>query len=567
MKRRIITLLLAIISVCTLSFVFTGCGENNNGITFNTFKVSGTNVDGGKVSNAITSFDFNNEIKANGDSSYEISLDEYGIQISTTKIVPLNVGDNTFYVFEKIDGEITKAYKVAIRRKPMYNVSFITGCDIVVDDQIIEEDNLALEPQVPSKLGYIFTGWDYDFSAPIAEDTTINATWTANTNTPYKVEYYLENLEDDNYTLMSSATENLVGTTDTIVNAEIKTFEHFTPTEESVSGNINGDGLSTLKVYYKRNVYTIKANITNNGVVAGAGTYKYGEQVIITATTYLGYTFNGWYNDEERVCETAHFAFKVEKAVAYVAKFEVKEEMANFNFTSTTTSCSITGIKNKTVTEIIVPNYVNSISSGAFSGCTSLTSITLPFIGAKAGVTSRDTYQYPFGYIFGTSSYTGSYSATQYYYGSSTSSTTYDYYYIPSSLKSVTISGGNILFGAFRNCSSLTSVVIPDSVTSIGEYAFYNCDSLTSITIPNSVTSIGSEAFYYCYSLTSIVIPDSVTSIGRDAFFCYTMRRFKIYCEAESQPSGWDSKWNRQDVSPYYDDGEIYYSVVWGYKG
>ena len=71
---------------------------------------------------------------------------------------------------------------------------------------------------------------------------------------------------------------------------------------------------------------------------------------------------------------------------------------------------------------------------------------------------------------------------------------------------------------AFQNCSSLTSVTIPNSVTSIGDNAFCLCSSLTSISIPNSVTSIGERAFYNCSSLTSIIIPNSVTSIGNYAF-------------------------------------------------
>ena len=172
------------------------------------------------------------------------------------------------------------------------------------------------------------------------------------------------------------------------------------------------------------------------------------------------------------------------------------------------------------LTSITIPDNVTSIGSDAFSGCSSLESITIPFVGAKAGVTSSVMYQYPFGYIFGTSSYTGGVETKQYYYGSSTLNTTYTIYYIPSSLKSVTVTGGNILYGAFYNCTGLTSVTIPDSVTSIGNYAFYNCTGLTSVTIPDSVTSIGNYAFYNCTGLTSVTISNSVTSIGVGAF-CY----------------------------------------------
>ena len=71
----------------------------------------------------------------------------------------------------------------------------------------------------------------------------------------------------------------------------------------------------------------------------------------------------------------------------------------------------------------------------------------------------------------------------------------------------------------FRGCSSLTSVTIGNSVTSIGDHAFYECSSLTSVTIPNSVTSIGYSAFTNCYSLTSVTIGNGVTSIGDDAFW------------------------------------------------
>ncbi len=100
-----------------------------------------------------------------------------------------------------------------------------------------------------------------------------------------------------------------------------------------------------------------------------------------------------------------------------------------------------------------------------------------------------------------------------------------------SSLTSVAIPDSVTSIGnsAFSGCSSLTSVTIPDSVTSIGNWAFKECTSLTSVTIPDSVTSIGYGAFEKCESLTSVTIPDGVTSIGDGAFrFCESLTSVTI---------------------------------------
>ena len=164
------------------------------------------------------------------------------------------------------------------------------------------------------------------------------------------------------------------------------------------------------------------------------------------------------------------------------------------------------------LTSITVPKSVTTIGADAFSGCRNLTSITLPFVGGDANATTASASTV-FGYIFGATSYTGGTRTKQYYseYGSVE-------YYIPTNLTSVTITSVGIFDFAFYGCANITSIEIPDGVESIGRSAFSGCSSLTSIEIPDGVTSIGDSAFRKCSSLTSITIPEGVTTIGNRAF-------------------------------------------------
>ena len=115
--------------------------------------------------------------------------------------------------------------------------------------------------------------------------------------------------------------------------------------------------------------------------------------------------------------------------------------------------------------------------------------------------------------------------------GNSVTSIGYGAFYGCTRLTSVTIGDSvtSIEFYAFYGCTRLTNVTMPDSVRSIGNSAFEGCTSLTSVTIGNSVTSIGDDAFSNCTSLASVIIPDSVTSIGYDAFEgCISLKSIEI---------------------------------------
>ena len=181
------------------------------------------------------------------------------------------------------------------------------------------------------------------------------------------------------------------------------------------------------------------------------------------------------------------------------------------------------------VTLSLFGDGVTEIGSSAFSGCSSLTSITIPdsvtFIGSGAFRNCTSLTSVTFGEnsqltTIGDDAFEYCTSLTSITIPDSVTSIGSGAFYNCSGLTSITIPDSVTSFGgwAFSGCSSLASITIPDSVTSIGSSAFSGCTSLTSVTIGNSVTSIGSSAFHGCAGLTSVTIPDSVTSIDYEAF-------------------------------------------------
>ena len=392
----------------------------------------------------------------------------------------------------------------------------------------------------PTKTGYLFTGWYSEgvkYSSgvwTIPNGISLMARWTPRTDIPYVVNHYLQNIEDDDYTLLTENIQYFSGTADSKITPSVNSYVGFkSPSAQTVT--VAPDGSLVVNYYYTRNYYKISM-VTNGGERLADITLKYRAPIHLPTPVRDGYTFGGWFTKETLVKAFEEAVIGADNVTVYVWWSEENKPtdftysgtgavtISAYNGASTTmwiptyiggvpvTTISASAFENKIVlSKVVVPDTVISIGSKAFKGCNAIEDITLPAVNGY------------FGSIFGMNNKYGDY-ATSSGYGTSPGS---GYCYnIPVSIRKVTITRQTeIPKNAFRNCDLIEEIHIPQSTTKIGSYAFYHCKNLSKLNsvedgtyhLPEQVTQIESYCFSYNKLLQKLSFGE-LTSVGAYAF-------------------------------------------------
>ncbi|MDD3106314.1 MAG: leucine-rich repeat protein, partial [Bacilli bacterium] len=419
----------------------------------------------------------------NGGNSISTITQDFGT------IVTVSNPSKDSYIFDGwyLDSELTEPYTITTMPNEnitvfakwshiLYSISFNTngGSDVTTITQ--EFGTVVVAPEEPTKFGYYsFNGWYLD-----SELSTL---------------YTFTTMPNENIILYASWSESL--------------------TEDDPSNfsfTLKDDGTYEVSAYLGSNTevvipffYLGKA-VTSIGYTAFYGFSNITSIMIPMGVTYIDdYAFSG--------CSSL-------TNIAIPSSLTIIGAYAFYgcsSLTSITIPSGVIGIGNEafsycsSLTSITVPMSVTNIGAFAFRGCGDLVSMILPFVGVSRNASGISAL---FGYLFGTTSYAGAVETKQYY-----SNSQFETFYIPSKLHTITITDASkIQFGAFYNCSNLTNIAVPMTVTSIGASAFFGCTSLTRFVIPTSVSSISNYVFSGCSNITTISIPTGVTNIGTSAF-------------------------------------------------
>ena len=358
----------------------------------------------------------------------------------------------------------------------------------------------GMEPN-PTLPTLIFSEGDDASPVELIEEWADLSLIFANSNTPIQLEITVENLSgeralyakiDDQIGVVANLTKTVTSSSqdalgryiEVPISSSITYTITLSPTNPNKSVNGEYRYLITLVDETEATGIQIQAeaNQASLGSVSGGGTFDLGDTVTLRATRSGSNTFLAWAtsldpNTMEILSTSTSYSFEL-------TEDSPRAYYALFNST-TSTSQTVGNLIYTFYNEAGLAEITDTTSNSVPSGDYTIPSVVL---------SGEDSYKL---YSIGNNAFQSC-----------------------SSLTSITIPEGVTSIGnnAFNSCRSLTSIIIPEGVTSIYDSAFSSCSGLTSITLPRTLTSIGAYAFQACSSLTSITIPEGVTSIGNSAF-------------------------------------------------
>ena len=524
-------------------------------IRFTTLTVDGKNVTG-TVANAVERFYFADEIYLSGNANFVVSLDQDGIQSSITKSMPLNEGDNTFYVLETINGAYSQTYVITIHRNYMYTVDFMVDGEAIKTEQI-EENHQVAAPIVQDKYSYTFDGWQVNnsfvsFPYTITKNTIFTAVYTP---IPYNVTYHIDTYDSDG--VITSKTETVVYTIEDMDNG-VYTLKN------TIIDDYVFYGWTTEKQFEPENIIS-SVNELNDYIFYGY--YEYGTKGVVYEMTGETYAVTGYQGtDSEFIIAVLHNGLPV-------------------------TTINPSALKdNLTVESITISKYISSIGLFAFNGCKNVTQVY--YAADNCQNLAEDTRAF---YYLGQNESGVTVTITdnvqripEHLFFAWILDTTKTYH---PKLKTIQFEDDSVCqeIGkrAFGWCFEITSIEIPESIKTIGKEAFsklyyveniyfnaiecgdvavtdkvfedlskHNDGAIITIgknvtTIPNSMfngligmttnikeisfatngalTSIGSGAFAGAKKLTKVEIPEIIQNVELDAFmYCSSLTEFTV---------------------------------------
>ena len=560
-------------------------------------------------SQVVATFEFDGSV-------YNIQIVNKGSLLSVTN--PESTGKVVFNGWT-INGEIIDltTYRITTNTKFIADVTYrnkvtFSANSEDVKTEYVENGGFAIAPEALRE-GYEFDGWTVDgvnivdiSTYEINKDTTFVAVYTK----LHTVSFVYEDGVVSTQEVRNGEYADFVNIDDTTY----KQFNGWTINGAIVDVSnykISSSTVFTASITYSYDVtFVVDEEIYNSQVVV-----ENNFVLVPTNPKKTSYVFDGWLLNGEIVDLTT---LRVNSNIVLVASFTYSpggmfnedgtmlmswDEMIEQDYITVTDNVLDSGSNEaqKTITGYLkVPDGITEIDRYCFAGwkgllgadipvsvtrmgdnlfgnCTSLKELSLPFVG------SSNTKNYGnLGWLFSTSSGSGTTSVKQ-----KISSSTEKTYYIPTSLKKITLKQDCFGYGAFHNCGMLREVVFDCEITNIPAYAFYGCYGITRFVVPEGVTEIGEYAFYNLYNVKHFQFPSTLQKIAQGgASFntsgylhlflpkslvemknsttnsgCFGRNtRIVVYCEAESQPSGWPSyyAWD-------YNTDTTKYETYWGY--